>query len=593
MNLSKCSSIIAIIILLVYTNARGQTGSADYPMGTVTVNTVENGSYVSDTLGTVNTTSVLGTYGGWLEKNVGATGYFYTKQVDSVWYLVDPEGYIFITVGVTSVEEGGGINLPSALKGWGINTMGNWSEETITNFPFVPRYSFLVAFKNTNNYLKGLYNEDIFPVFDAGFETFIDTTAEDFVASYKDNPWVVGYQTDNELRFHYIDINSYLALDATDLHYKAAYNWMMDLHGYISPVSDNDVLGFRAYVAEKYMSTVNNALKKYDPNHMNLGCRIHAAVKYDTLLVKAICDNVDVNTINFYGKWEPAKADMDMWVNIGKKPFLITEFYTKAQDSGLGNADGAGWEVYTQQDRVNHFENFAMTLLSHRGSVGWTWFRYTDKNDANKGIVSDSYVVYNDLVASMANLSKDVYKLRDYLLNLPVTVSVTSVFVSPATLSLTVGDTTSLTAIVLPTTATIKSVTWSSNRNEVATVSDSGLVTAFAEGSAIITVTTRDGNKTAYCTVTVTDPISNNITPSELKSLCLYPVPVKNILSVNLPDDSFGGHYKIYTSVGNLNSEGVIEGDLINIDVSGFERGVYFINFLSETKNYASKFIKQ
>jgi hypothetical protein len=191
---------------------------------------------------------------------------------------------------------------------------------------------------------------------------------------------------------------------------------MINRKGSVSPVTDEDIEDFRAYVAKTYMSTVNKALKKYDPNHMNLGCRIHAAVKWDKKLVAAIGNNVDINSINFYNRWQPTTEEMDMWLEEGGVPFLISEFYTKATDSGLGNEDGAGWEVYTQQDRADHFEHMALTLLGHRGSIGWTWFRYMDKNDANKGIVDFNYNWYSVLVEAMHNISKDVYNLRLFLL---------------------------------------------------------------------------------------------------------------------------------------------------------------------------------
>ncbi|HOK98599.1 MAG TPA: glycoside hydrolase family 9 protein, partial [Bacteroidales bacterium] len=84
------------------------------------------------------------------------------------------------------------------------------------------------------------------------------------------------------------------------------------------------------------------------------------------------------------------------------------------------------------------------------------------------------------------------------------TVPVTGVTVSPTTLSLTVGQTATLTATVSPANATNKSVSWSSSNTSVATVSSSGVVTAVAAGSATITVTTVDGAKTATCAVTIT-----------------------------------------------------------------------------------------
>ena len=82
-------------------------------------------------------------------------------------------------------------------------------------------------------------------------------------------------------------------------------------------------------------------------------------------------------------------------------------------------------------------------------------------------------------------------------------ISVTSVSVSPSSLELTVGASSSLTATVYPTNATNKAVTWSSSNTSIATVSSSGLVNAKAAGSVTITVKTSDGNKTATCSVTV------------------------------------------------------------------------------------------
>ncbi len=62
-----------------------------------------------------------------------------------------------------------------------------------------------------------------------------------------------------------------------------------------------------------------------------------------------------------------------------------------------------------------------------------------------------------------------------------------------------------LTATVLPANAYVKTVTWSSSNTAVATVNQSGLVTALSLGVATITATTTDGtNLSATCQVTVT-----------------------------------------------------------------------------------------
>jgi uncharacterized protein YjdB len=90
-------------------------------------------------------------------------------------------------------------------------------------------------------------------------------------------------------------------------------------------------------------------------------------------------------------------------------------------------------------------------------------------------------------------------------------VAVTGVTVSPTTAAINVGATQQLTATVAPSNATNKNVTWSSSNSGVASVNTSGLVTGVAVGSATITVTTQDGNKTATSAITVTTTTSSNL----------------------------------------------------------------------------------
>jgi hypothetical protein len=90
-------------------------------------------------------------------------------------------------------------------------------------------------------------------------------------------------------------------------------------------------------------------------------------------------------------------------------------------------------------------------------------------------------------------------------------VAVTGVSVSPTSASLNVGATQQLTATVAPSNATNKTVSWSSSNTSVATVNSSGMVTGVATGSATITVTTQDGNKTATSVITVTTSTSKTI----------------------------------------------------------------------------------
>lgn len=84
-----------------------------------------------------------------------------------------------------------------------------------------------------------------------------------------------------------------------------------------------------------------------------------------------------------------------------------------------------------------------------------------------------------------------------------ISIQVLGVTLDKQTMSLTVGSTGTLTATIDPTDAANQNLTWTSDNEEVATVSD-GVVTAVAAGTANITVTTAEGSKTATCAVTVT-----------------------------------------------------------------------------------------
>lgn len=105
----------------------------------------------------------------------------------------------------------------------------------------------------------------------------------------------------------------------------------------------------------------------------------------------------------------------------------------------------------------------------------------------------------------------------------PTEVSVTSVSLNKSTLDIKVGETATLTATINPTNATNKNVTWKSDNTQIATVDTAGKVTAIKEGTAKITVKTKDGNYTATCIVTVskndgivwTDPSNIKFTVTE------------------------------------------------------------------------------
>ena len=148
-------------------------------------------------------------------------------------------------------------------------------------------------------------------------------------------------------------------------------------------------------------------------------------------------------------------------------------------------------------------------------------------------------------------------------------VQATGVTLDKTLASVKQGKTLTLTATVAPADATNKNVTWSSDNESVATVSD-GVVTGVATGTAQITATTVDGNHTASCTVTVTtslppllisdfentDDISGIIYPNVNES------NRKEHIHIDLIDDPKAGGKCVAISDGNYKNN---EYSIINI----------------------------
>lgn len=80
----------------------------------------------------------------------------------------------------------------------------------------------------------------------------------------------------------------------------------------------------------------------------------------------------------------------------------------------------------------------------------------------------------------------------------------------PKTKEVELGKTLTLTPTFSPENTTNKIVTWTSSDESVATVDNAGKITPKKIGSTIITVTSKDGNKKATCTVTVVKASENN-----------------------------------------------------------------------------------
>ena len=107
-----------------------------------------------------------------------------------------------------------------------------------------------------------------------------------------------------------------------------------------------------------------------------------------------------------------------------------------------------------------------------------------------------------DVIITVTTVDGDFYATSEIEIT-PATISVESVTLNQAVARLIIGENIfALTATVLPEDAVNQNITWTSSDEAIATVED-GVVTTISSGTAIITVTTEDGGKTATSTVTV------------------------------------------------------------------------------------------
>ena len=392
----------------------------------------------------------LSKYGGWLGRRYKATGFFYAKKLGDRWWLIDPEGYRFLHVGVVAVRAGTSPKnrraFPKAfgtkarwrdatvklLVDHGFNGTGNWSDDELVQsgerrLVYTPRLNFMGGYGRTRGgvYQKpghlGYPNSCIF-AFDPEFERYADQIARP-LARMKDDPWLLGYFSDNEMPFPSDSLDRYLKLPAADPGHQAARSWLAKRKGRPDArITKKDREEWLEHVADRYLRIVSSAIRKYDPNHLYLGPRFHGGDTRRPQLWRAAGRYCGAIALNLYGVWTPTRQMLATWERWSGKPVLITEWYAKGDDSGLSNLSGAGWTVPTQADRGHFYQNFTLGLLRAKACVGWHWFKYMDNDpedtrtdpsnrNSNKGIVTASYEPYRPLLDAMKELNRVAYPL--------------------------------------------------------------------------------------------------------------------------------------------------------------------------------------
>ena len=194
-----------------------------------------------------------------------------------------------------------------------------------------------------------------------------------------------------------------------------------------------------------------------------------------------VIDHMYVNTTTYLlnclvnGNGLTAKIGPDDWVKL-----VATGYDTKGAKTGET-------VIYLCNGPDNIIMDWTKWDLSSLGKVSKVTFNVTGSSDNGYGFSQPAYFAYDDVAVRFEKAGADV--------------PATGVTLDKTTLSLTEGESATLTATVEPENATDKAIVWTSSDNAVATV-ENGVVTAVKAGTA--TITAACGSAKAECTVTVT-----------------------------------------------------------------------------------------
>jgi len=418
---------------------------------------------------------------------LAAADYFNVTQTHNRWWFLDPDGQRFFSTGVNVVSPGGHYcpdlgtspyhdNIMALygseeawaevtlarLREWNFNTLGGWSSFGL--FEGEMAYTTIL-------YLSGAdWQYGIVP--DYWSDEFYERVETNTEACYEhaDDPWLVGYFIDNEMRWgpdwrRVADLFAdYLGFSADSPGKLVLQDWLMDrydgdldafnevygldlqnwedlqnvLEVSPMPVGDQQLADRREwtrFVADHFFAVTTAAIREKDPNHLIMGARFVSWVT-PRRVVEAAAPYLDVLSINHYMIWPVFEflqgylADAmeivdpsDMLVEyyeITGLPILITEFAFRGLDAVPPSTWPPPWfftTADTQRERAAWTVDYVRECIRSRYCVGYHWFDYMDEpalgrfdgEDSNFGLVSEEDVPYDHLVHAFQKVNLEVF----------------------------------------------------------------------------------------------------------------------------------------------------------------------------------------
>ena len=396
-------------------------------------------------------------FGGYKQKQIKNTGFFRVEKVDGRWWFVDPEGYLFLSHGVDCVNSGGGGNtrdldkrknmikeLPpeqfrqsnrgreSASFGtwnlyrrfgenfrekanemiikrmdkWGLNTIANWSNAAVYSLN-KKAYTLQLRGLAMDGNLMGLAD-----VYAPGFADKMDSAMSAYLPENKDNQWVIGYFVGNEpswLQQEARLCDLILAGEARPIKTELE-KFLTDGN---TPERKKEFI-YKTF--DIFLQTVKNTMKKYDPNHLNLGIRFGNLNELDEKLMD-ICRNAfDILSFNCY-ELRPGKEMMDRALRLVDMPMIIGEYHFGTVDRGMAQSL---WQVNSQQERGVAYRYYTEQAYSHPGMIGTAYFQWCDQDligrgdgeNYNCGLIDVTDRPYKYQVEAMMETAKRLYAVH-------------------------------------------------------------------------------------------------------------------------------------------------------------------------------------
>ncbi|MBV9849417.1 MAG: beta-galactosidase [Armatimonadetes bacterium] len=336
------------------------------------------------------------------------------------------------------------------LKSWGFNTIGNWSDEALEAMHLVPYTARMDIPGGHARVASGSdYWGRMHDPFDPQFAADADGYFRANAPAHKDDPWCLGYFVDNELSWSGGDVDggryglaygslaapaAQPAKQALLAQLKAKYDtidkfnaaWGTHLSAWDdlsapyqashqpNGAQEADMGAFVYAFARQYFTVVRDTLKKYDPNHLYLGCRFAG---YTPEAVRAAAEVCDVVSFNIYRP----RLDPNAWAFTRdlNRPCLIGEFHFGALDRGMFHPGLVS--TPNQAARAAMFRDYIRSVVDNPAFVGAHWFQYVDEpltgrpldgENYNIGLVSVTDTPYPEMVAAARRVLAEAYTRR-------------------------------------------------------------------------------------------------------------------------------------------------------------------------------------